>query len=1566
MSELNIETIDINSKSNLLYVINLNNYYIFVDSSPVVFDSSTGKNKKVFSSDSVIFNRDMSIVFPYFTPDYVKYIDVDIYQKTSKTSLILSLDLENSLKSSSYIINDETINYVYANITLPSNINGNFEIMATVYCNGTTYKYIRKLYFINKLDINFSKSNQYLTKDLSGSVKSDLIVGHSSDLRISEYSLIPYDFNGGVNNSNLANTKTFSNSISKIETNNFRKNIHFDFDPITIPVPTYQSDLKELSVELDTETLIKNMAGIEYGDSAIPKYYLISNVGDWEFWAIYINTNYNGSEGIENSNVRPFIVIKNNSKFTNSVLLIDLFSNGSFRKQWEPNLSANSDFWYSFKDDVDFFEAIRNKYLNDDLHESPFSSTGVGIESNILFKKTPNISKPEEYISVKFKISVSNNDYFDIVLEATNNTSQDLKFIGFDYGVVFEYSNNFNFCFAGAENLNYFTKNYCNVKYNDSSLKLFDWNPENRVHGSLTQIGKTLSEIFGGSITSIPDSRYISTGETIKSLIEISPISPFDTKDPRNDERFINSEKDPRWYAGPLDLVQNQSDLYHNWPYIDPNNNLDSWHKSIVNASKIEPFIIFERDIPSFESERGVIAIVAQNPYAMLYETEGNVPAYPSTSPLPAFGAANEYKTKIGMLSGIETIKAKSKESTVTRFYYDTKNTSRESWVSNVYSNIDWNGNYIANVSSGSSNSFKNNLEIVLKSAINDKINISDDIHFKNPYTYIDNNDFFFAINNEDGVAIQNKISLVNNNIKIYPIQKTNYFYTSNRNKNFELYENVSKISIYVDSYSTDLLFTEGSTIKQMSTGAIAFVIKEEIPDLENSRNRILFINKIFGNFKINDSMVETKNFKESAATAALLTIPVKIYDDDNLLVRFIKKDNFGNKIGADNIFSVKFDRSYPVNLKDIVGEEQWPLKTLEENIFSGGYFIYGSETSLSSLNILGNRKDMLFLKGYNVRKKLNNLIKFGLTLFNPDEIYLNFSRKPYKNIKNKLNKLKFSRNGSILYNPINVTISEGNPTEIMANLRDNRSKFSGVNQKITISGESLFEYTGIVENYAKISAYVMENGQDVENVYPNKIQLPLGGNNLNSISVPDNLKNNMLYLEVSTVFPAENVRAKINLIDGSFSEIPALISVSSQRFIINIDQSLFNYKNIEILFDPKSGSGLDILGILSNNNDVGGISLENEVITKTGYKAVSYNKNEDFYSLNGFEVLKFTNKNNSYDNMLSFKNTNNNFKNNALVHTNFANFWTASFGTYGSLIPSTTESSLFLPPYKIQETLDNSAPHISENNWIKSGTKDIINYINFNKNSTPYNINHKYYEKYHFSKTSNYFYSKILYFNRGLEINNLVMIYKIDLHFLLDFLPDFLILPKEDFTTSQRAIYNENFRKYVSNNFFFLTPDGKEIGIASQDILNYAKTSASGETLTKTQDIIYPINYNPPITNSLPIGDITKGLKDLDLGIDIKVANNSFNESYKGIGVNFILKRANGVGGIQGTIYYDGDNFATNSFDDFKVNSDQMMHPFLGHSACGDSIYYGVGVKRLPINYGLGFGIILKYVDSF
>jgi hypothetical protein len=628
-----------------------------------------------------------------------------------------------------------------------------------------------------------------------------------------------------------------------------------------------------------------------------------------------------------------------------------------------------------------------------------------------------------------------------------------------------------------------------------------------------------------------------------------------------------------------------------------------------------------------------------------------------------------------------------------------------------------------------------------------------------------------------------------------------------------------------------------------------------------------------------------------------------------------------------------QFDRGFEVEIRGEDFSRNWSAAPQSNGIFNDGYFHVEEGGALKTFNIIENTDSSIVLKG-KLGKRLSDFKRFLITLYDPNQVNLNFTSEGYKELKSKLKKDGISVDGSIVYKPIAVTIETNKTTEIEAGIRDTNKRFGGVSKTIEIAGETLFDFTGVSENLVRIYGYIEAEPSAAENTSAQKIPLSVGGPNLDVVIVPKDLQGKVLFLDVYTASPSENVRAVINRSDGTSETVQATKSITNKRHIIKIDQNVVSFINIQVLFDPERGSSLDIVGVLDDEVDVG-ISLQNDVITKTGFKALNFDELNDKFNFSGFEGLRFTDidlSGETYKHRFASKSFLENFVNSAMVHTVSDNFWEGS-----------TTPSLFTPAYKIDNT------KIEENSWVKNGSENIINFIKYkNAGGIDLRLN----QRFSFQNSFNRSFTTMKYVNRGNDLDNLVIMYRLNLNHLLDFLPETLVLPKEDFTTEEKTNYEEQFRNFASNNFFFVSPTGANIGIGSSDLLNGAGGGANVGNA-----VIYPIGYSAE--TGLPIRDIITSLQHTgeEIDTDIKVAT-------KETSTKFILERSDKAGAIIGNIYFPEGTFTAASQSAVGLVSDDYMHPFIGHSEGCDTIFYGVGVNKLKKHHGYEFGIFLEYVE--
>jgi len=1723
---------DISSQNNM-FIVGLSSADKLIEDAEEITNPLTGSKQKLFSSDDVVFEKDIQVIFPYLNPNNVDSVSLQIEHSGSLRNLTFPKSGDNAFVIASYLVGETLVSYIYVVFSLKSNLVGTVKVIGDVNFNPDLYgnfsvSFSRTFFFVFDVNLRMSSENIVYNNE-NELLKNNIVVSHFSKFSPLEYNILPYEFED-ENINKFTETVTFSIAPTKVENRNpARTNVHFKFDPSIIPTPSFKDSRQDSSAEIDMETLLKTLPGMDYelldnDGNPMPKFYKISNPGNWEFWALFPNINYD----IQNSSpdIRAYIAVKNNSRFKRTILKIIIGGQGSFRKEWKPGITDANDFWQMFFDNTgpvekDLFQKLADEYIVN--KKSPYVSNGIGINMTVPFRRILDQDKPGEYLELKCSIKVSGNNFFDIIYEYRNTTSEKLKLIGNSNAVDLIYGNNF-FQYNQGIDIDMSSGHFVNIKRNDFRDSQFDWIPIDRSLDSL-KTNITLSEFYGvtSSTTSDRANLFVYTVERNLSNIEMKPgnmiangdfefftnnipaswtffpsdsenfpvtiketsivfsgtsslrwshdgnsvgigvsnnlkfpslsqaflignnptirdkrlyysyqiravlgtnktkttlgfgtynnfqeISPSfgnvevnydDSKwtkvfgyfelsdlpssndsqeffnnevrilirptsensvqeailddvrisllsstqieppsDPRNDIRFISTELDPRWYSGRIysQIVHDFSDP-NNWPHVLAH---DDWSVDDVTSDawyfeeQIEPFIIFDRELPVFDPEIGVLAIVAEHPYGMFYNTQTTIDR-----------PTNEFLNHFGINSGVPELSSKSLALTRVRFYFDTENGSRESWYNNVFLNIDFaDTDYFSIGSIGTSNSFKNNIEVALKSAINDRTNIESGSRFKSEYVLIDSDDFVYTISNEDGTVIPGKISLVNSDFNLYPIQKTNFLYQKSLDKGFEVFSDVHIIKCSVIPPVDDplkLIFTAGSTIRQNKTGSSAIIIKETV-NSEDGSVRTLYVYRVVKEFDEVNIFTEVSNFSGSSGKSGTpigKTIP--IYNGPHTFVKFVSLGENNESIDEDEIFFEEFDRPYDIILKDELFQESWGLKKLSDDIFAGGYFHYETGNLLKTAKIISNTSSTILLSG-TIKSGIKNSERFLITLFNPDKISFDFTGN-YKEKTEVLQKLRISTDGSILYGPIKINLESNNQTEIIASVRDSFKKFGGISKKVTIGGESVFDFTGIVESNVRVFGYVMSEN-DSESLNPEKIPLAIGGENLDVIIVPKDLKDKIIYLDVRTALPSQNVRAIINKTDGTELEVNAEESITDKRFIVKINQNGISYHNIEIVADPAAGSSLDPLGILENDEDAG-ISLENDVITKTLYKAINYARSRDFIKLDNFDSINFTstaehNGKSTNKNRLAFKTFIDNFTGSAIVHTTSDHFWFTPTAASQPASPT-----LFIPAYAKDS-------NIKENYWKKSGSENILNYISYVNNS---GIDMRFYLKYYFQEKHNWFFTEMDYVNRGVDINNLVMLYRIDLHHLLEFLPDSLLLPRDDFSTEEKANYDLNFRNYVSRNFFFSLPDGSQVGIGSQDLIQGA-----GANINVGDSVIYPIGYQGvPQSELLPIGGVISKLQynDENISNDIKVSN-------KNVGVQFFLNKEDGSGRIVGTLFFEGNLFLKEDMGSFQLTDNDFIRPFIGHSGAGDSLLYGAGLKKLTKNRGFYIGMILQYQD--
>ena len=193
-----------------------------------------------FSSDDVVFEKDITLIIPYFY-EYIDSVGINItdgrrslnYKSTVSTNTIdsftygyvrLTLPYEDSVdyKSSDF--------YISIRAKLSQQVYGEFYL-----------DFIRKITYIPNSGIKFSMSND--VRILSNSIGSDFFIGTPITFKPLEYSIIPYDFFDpeDADFEKLDNTETFKNQPKIVEGKSSIFGAYFDYDEGTIPVNSSKS-----------------------------------------------------------------------------------------------------------------------------------------------------------------------------------------------------------------------------------------------------------------------------------------------------------------------------------------------------------------------------------------------------------------------------------------------------------------------------------------------------------------------------------------------------------------------------------------------------------------------------------------------------------------------------------------------------------------------------------------------------------------------------------------------------------------------------------------------------------------------------------------------------------------------------------------------------------------------------------------------------------------------------------------------------------------------------------------------------------------------------------------------------------------------------------------------------------------------------------------------------------------------------------------------------------------------------------------------------------------------------
>lgn len=1012
-----------------------------------------------------------------------------------------------------------------------------------------------------------------------------------------------------------------------------------------------------------------------------------------------------------------------------------------------------------------------------------------------------------------------------------------------------------------------------------------------------------------------------------KIEIRIINTSVETPPDPTKDFKFENSEADPRWYNGESltgsrgsVVLPNPEDSDTDWPYLNPSAVVPN--DRFNTDSKIEPFFVGEVMVPNVNFSSGTMGIVAQNSYAAYYNV-GETPQFRTVS--NGFfivgevertdDTSNEYLTRYAPLAGIPLIRAGGRERTITRVYFDNQNGTREGWLENVYKDIDFEERVeygTSSSSSGVSESFINEMDVVVKSFINNRSSLDQNKIFKSRYKYISPNDIIYALNSDAGSAIPGKISLKDGSFDLNIIQKTNFLYQKIGDSDLVISENISKIKIDNNFISLPAL---DSTITQQNTGANAKVLDVIVLDDGTAE---IYVDNIKKKFNNSDS-IDGTDIDNVAISLTPTSDAFSPFVFDHTFIKTVTKDNSSRTI-SDDIFLQGFDRSYPVLQLDGNIENE-PLKIMSEDIFEGGNLIYPTDPVVSSAEIISNRAGHIIIKG-RIKKRLDNIDFFAITIYDPNRISLDFTSGGYQSQFFQLKKRAISSDGNLLFHPIKVTLEEGKPTEILASIRDTSKKFGGFSRIVNIAGETVFDVTGVTESQVQIFAYAdVEENPVLDDANPKKIPLSIGGKNLSKVIIPENLKDRQLLLQVKTAIPAENVRAIMDKKDGTEEEFPTIQTISNQEFIIKIEQEGRSYNNISIDFNPLFGSSLDVLGVVETDTE-GGISLEDDVIDAVGFKADGYDETTDKFTFNGFESILFaTSPSELYKRRITMKYSSSEaFNNNALMHS-------ALNQLYASDSPSVT-------PIPIPQ---------EKSIWVKNGSENITNLIEYDSNAFGFNSKMFIKNKISFIERNNEIITRIDYIYRGEQpLYDVTIFHSVNLNFLLDFLPPSLKLPSnpEDINPN----YNEEFASVAQKRFFFKKIDTNQfIGFSS-------------ESNDQGLGVIYPVEEEggllyENVENNLNAFEVKQG------------------ESEK-VKRDFFFEKSDRSGGIQGTLYsketvFEKSVFRNDHLGEISGDPEEFPHPFLGYTNIGDTLVYGIGIPELPTNHGYSFGIKFKFLEG-
>ncbi|MDO8610280.1 MAG: hypothetical protein Q7R95_07055, partial [bacterium] len=800
------------SQHNIMFVTGTTNLSKFIESQRL-------------TSDDVVFQKDISVVF---NGNLVDSIMIAIKQGSYYKKLEFK-DFETTTSGT----------FSYINTTLPVDVSSRVQLTGVVKFSSDVYgeariAFEREFSYVGDINIAGNYEDAIFTNTETNTFPIEIT--NYGDFKPYKYYAAPFFFNS-TNDLRIKDAKDFNSVIKKSNNPNSTTTtsvVDVKFKSIPKPVVRNTNIFSSRSTDVDIETIINSMPGVASSAK-------IRVVDPWEFWLVYANINY------LNTNDDPFyqgyIFIKNNNKFSKNIFIYELPSNLSFRFEWNPDINVIGldetpnttlrlwNFWRDFYDnsssrniggtDADYYSTTTSfsQKLKTHSVSSAFSfrNTGFTIDPDYrhyIYKKSTGNN---EYVKFKIEFNISGSDYIDIALVVENNSQKKLLKFGCDHLFSPRSAQDFFPQYVNGEN-------NLSDKFNESDWDYLRLSPFVEPFWRYATPGGIKIGSFQTEFDSRPywnqdnlilylPSKTVPNKNDINPSLSSIPSNSGDTTW-QGDNRFINSENDPRWYtiSSKYDVRYREPDAntdinQNHWPFFDvekkdsSNGNIINNYWNNDNNLLMAPFFVATSNEIS-NSMRSVVAFIGENTYALKYtelkQTIDNVLT------------DNVWRFGIAPLTGIDEIPVGETKKTRVRMIFDqiidinNNVNNKSSWYLQTFKDgmIDFDttttaSSYLLEALPNRSESFKNNFCVALESAINNRSNIDYGFTFKKPYKFISSNDFEFFVSESDGTVFNDNIILNKDNFDLYMVQKTSVFYLRKFPRDFITTQNTSGVQKY-------------------------------------------------------------------------------------------------------------------------------------------------------------------------------------------------------------------------------------------------------------------------------------------------------------------------------------------------------------------------------------------------------------------------------------------------------------------------------------------------------------------------------------------------------------------------------------------------------------------------------------------------------------------------------------------------------------------------------------------------------------------------------------------------